>query len=241
MEALDRRIFWEEKFLYPIYDDSLAAGEPNMADELRQQHARVKVLFAAVCARLEKGILNGPEEEEIRKILEDHDQKEEKFIYPSVNHHVNQSRLHGNEAPVEGRGKVITPSEPPSAPIEGLAKPGSMLLYQIQGMIDDIRESQTGPHYVYISNALYNDEAVGIGLELIVLFQGSTIPPYFFEGAIMVQAVEGEVVLVSPGHRVILRPGQILMLNNELHQTVLSKENSAFLLIRKVKRKPIKS
>jgi len=83
----------EEEILFPKFSDA----EPNTAQplvqELRRDHEELRALLEGLASTLEKGLSALEQLDQFAGLLNDHEAKEEMYVYPTIFHLVEPSEL----------------------------------------------------------------------------------------------------------------------------------------------------
>ncbi len=85
LKSLTRHIVWEEEVLFPAFEKSAPEALPGPTTVMRMEHREIKKRLDAIHDKVRVGNpQSGEEEEALRSLLESHNMKEEKILYPAI-------------------------------------------------------------------------------------------------------------------------------------------------------------
>jgi len=83
--GLQRHILWEEKLLFPMWEENTGMIEDGPTPMMRHEHSQIKQLLGAIYQKVERQNLDTDQEEQaLLTVLSSHNRKEERALYPAI-------------------------------------------------------------------------------------------------------------------------------------------------------------
>ena len=91
--GLERHILWEERILFPWYDQKLGHLRNCLTAVLRRDHGQILVYLDEISRKLAQGnFATDDEEASLEMVLRIHNQKEEDALYPAMDQILNDEQ-----------------------------------------------------------------------------------------------------------------------------------------------------
>jgi len=91
--GLERHILWEERILFPWYDQKLGHLGNCLTPLLRREHGQILVYLEEISKKLAQGnFATDNEEAGLEMVLRLHNQKEEDALYPAMDQILNDEQ-----------------------------------------------------------------------------------------------------------------------------------------------------
>ncbi len=83
---LERHIIWEEDILFPVFERKAGIKDGGPTSVMRMEHIQIKNHLQEIKKILHTKKMQNPckEEDDLFKVLESHNQKEENILYPGI-------------------------------------------------------------------------------------------------------------------------------------------------------------
>jgi iron-sulfur cluster repair protein YtfE (RIC family) len=89
--GLQRHIVWEEEILFPIFEEATGMIDEGPTYVMRREHRMIGEKLEAIHKKVQiKDPNSDAEEKELLSILTLHNEKEERILYPAIQHIVEQ-------------------------------------------------------------------------------------------------------------------------------------------------------
>ena len=104
--GLFSHIEWEEKILFPIFEEKTGMKDNGPTSVMRAEHLEIKDLLDRIREKIKAGDFNVDEvEARLGEVLKEHNNKEEHILYPWI----DQSIEHKEKEDILKRIKEMTP------------------------------------------------------------------------------------------------------------------------------------
>jgi iron-sulfur cluster repair protein YtfE (RIC family) len=88
--GLQRHILWEERVLFPYFEEKTGMTDSGPTKVMMNEHRQIGELLEAIHKKVQKSDPEtGPEERMLIGLLGLHNLKEEKILYPAIDHMIN--------------------------------------------------------------------------------------------------------------------------------------------------------
>lgn len=83
--GLQRHIVWEEELLFPVWEQKTGMTEGGPTQVMRMEHRQIGRWLEAIHDKVHEGSADSDEaEERLIAVLESHNMKEERILYPAI-------------------------------------------------------------------------------------------------------------------------------------------------------------
>jgi len=82
--GLKRHIVWEEEILFPLFEERTGMKDGGPTEAMRFEHLQIKSFLKEIDGRISLVQDSTGAEQELLRILGDHNMKEEHILYPSI-------------------------------------------------------------------------------------------------------------------------------------------------------------
>jgi iron-sulfur cluster repair protein YtfE (RIC family) len=89
--GLQRHIVWEEELLFPLWERRAGRADCGPTVVMREEHRRIGKALEALHQKVRQGDPEcDAEEQELLRLLSDHNVKEERVLYPSIDNQLSE-------------------------------------------------------------------------------------------------------------------------------------------------------
>jgi iron-sulfur cluster repair protein YtfE (RIC family) len=82
---LERHIFWEEKMMFPLFEEKMGFSGTGPTEVMRKEHALIEKYLSEIAQKLEEPDGSTVDEEQrLSNIMSLHNRKEEGILYPAI-------------------------------------------------------------------------------------------------------------------------------------------------------------
>ena len=95
-KGLKRHIVWEEKFLFPAFEEKTGMTGMGPTEVMRQEHVQIKDVIEKIHEHVRNADPDiGDLPDQLRAVLGPHNDKEESILYPAIDEHLSDEEKEG--------------------------------------------------------------------------------------------------------------------------------------------------
>ncbi|HIH13739.1 MAG TPA: hemerythrin domain-containing protein [Nanoarchaeota archaeon] len=91
--GLKRHIVWEEEILFPLFEERTGMKDGGPTEAMRFEHLQIKSFLKEIDGRISLVQDSTGAEQELLRILGDHNMKEEHILYPSIDESLGEKEI----------------------------------------------------------------------------------------------------------------------------------------------------